>query len=252
VPDALVLCYHAVSDDWPSPLAVSAAALSSQLEHLTRRGYRGVTFAEAAAAVHAGPVVAVTFDDAYLSVLERAAPILDRLGLPGTVFAPTAHVGRPGPMRWPGIGGWADTKHADELVCLDWDQLAALRRRGWEVGSHTCSHPRLSQLGDADLRRELADSREAIAARLGDCTSLALPYGDGDTRVAEAAEAVGYRAVAGLPAPGSRADAAWPRTGVYRADAMWRFRLKTGRATRRLRGSTAGAPLAALMPGRRP
>ena len=45
----------------------------------------------------------VTFDDAYLSVLERAYPVLASLGLPGVVFVPTDWPDRAPPMSWPGI-----------------------------------------------------------------------------------------------------------------------------------------------------
>ena len=55
---------------------------------------------------HGGKTVVVTFDDAYLSVLELARPILDRLGLPATVFVPTDWPARDEPMRWPGIDQW--------------------------------------------------------------------------------------------------------------------------------------------------
>ena len=47
VSDTLVLCYHAVSDGWPSGLSVTPAALERQLAILLGRGYRGVTFTEA-------------------------------------------------------------------------------------------------------------------------------------------------------------------------------------------------------------
>ena len=45
--DTLVLCYHGVSEDWPSALAVTPEALERQLGFLVDRGYRGVTFREA-------------------------------------------------------------------------------------------------------------------------------------------------------------------------------------------------------------
>ena len=91
--DTLVLCYHGISERWPSDeLAVSPATLGRQVELLLERGYRGVTFADAVRG-SAGKLMAVTFDDAFHSVLALARPILDRLGVPGTVFVPT-EIGR--------------------------------------------------------------------------------------------------------------------------------------------------------------
>jgi len=247
VPDQLILCYHAVSDHWPSPLAVTTHALERQLASLVERGYCGVTFEQAVTARHEGRTLAVTFDDAYRSTLTRAAPVLANLGLPGTVFAPTDFVDRSEPMSWPGIDGWSATAYADELVCLSWDQLAGLSDSGWEIGSHTRSHPRLSELDDGQLRDELAESRRILVDRFGRCASLALPYGDGDRRVIFAAIRAGYSAVAGLPAPGGAELPAYPRVGVYRADGRLRFRLKAARAARHIRASPLGRPLAAVM-----
>jgi peptidoglycan/xylan/chitin deacetylase (PgdA/CDA1 family) len=100
--DPLVLCYHAVSERWPADLSLTPTAFEEQLALLARRGYRGVTFSEAVARGEAR-TVAITFDDAYRSVLELGKPLLDRHGWPGTVFVPTDWAGTERPMAWPGI-----------------------------------------------------------------------------------------------------------------------------------------------------
>jgi peptidoglycan/xylan/chitin deacetylase (PgdA/CDA1 family) len=253
VADVLVLCYHAVSDGWPSPLAIAPDRLEHHLGMLVRRGYRGATFERAVTAPPSSRTLAVTFDDGYLSVLTRARPILDRLGLPATVFVPTDFVGVDGPMQWPGIGHWVGGAHEEELRGMSWEQLGSLRDAGWEIGSHTCSHPRLSSLGDRELAHELRESRRVCEDRLGGCRTLALPYGDGDARVLAAAREAGYDAVAGLPGSGTP-SAGWHRVGVYPADGPWRFAVKVARPVRRLRRSGLARPLEAaarLAPRRR-
>ena len=235
MPDVLVLCYHAVSEHWQSPLAVRPEQLERQLTLLVRRGYRGTTFERAVTSPPARRTLAVTFDDGYRSVLTHALLVLERLGLVGTVFVPTAHVESAAPMRWPGIEQWLGGPHEDELRGMTWSELACLRDAGWEVGSHTRSHPRLSGLDDQALREELCSSRAACVEHLGTCTSLALPYGDGDGRVLPAAHEAGYRAVAGLPGEARPTPLGWPRVGVYPEDGMLRFRVKVARPVRRLR-----------------
>src|SRR5215212_4687937 len=88
--DVLVLCYHAVSEHWPADLAVFPDRLDVQLRYLVARGYRGATFTTAVVDRPYRRTLAVTFDDAYASVLELGFPILERLGLPGTVYVPTS------------------------------------------------------------------------------------------------------------------------------------------------------------------
>jgi peptidoglycan/xylan/chitin deacetylase (PgdA/CDA1 family) len=239
MPDVLVLCYHALSERFPAPLSATPAAFERQVETLARAGYRGVTFAEAVA----GPPersVAITFDDAFLSVLEIGKPILDRAGFRASVYAPTGYLDTPErPLRWDGIDQWIGGEHEHELLPMSWDQLGQLADEGWEIGSHTVTHPHLTQIDDAALHRELEESRETVQERLGRaCPTLAYPYGDYDERVVAAAGAAGYSAASTLPARlhGAR-PLAWPRVGVYRADDERRFRLKISRPLRRLRSS---------------
>ena len=186
--DLLVLCYHAVSPTWAADLSITPQRLEEQLERLVRRGYRGATFTQAVTSPPGAKTLAVTFDDAYRSVLELAAPILDRLNLPGTVFAPTDYIGAERPMSWPGIDKWAGGPHEHELEPMSWEELGRLAAAGWEVGSHTRSHPLLTQVADdGSLAGELAESKAVIESRLDrPCESIAYPYGDHDDRVVEA------------------------------------------------------------------
>lgn len=238
--DVLVLCYHAVSDTWPSRLAVDVEALRRQVAELLDRGYRGVTFSEAVARGKAKRL-AVTFDDGYANMLTDALPVLRELGVPGTVFVPTDFPDHPEPMAWPGVDNWSESEHAAELTPLNWEQIQTLADAGWEIGSHTCSHPRLTELDDDDLARELSESRAELERRLGrPCRSIAYPYGDVDERVVEAARAAGYVAGAGLPSAFEPPrPLLWPRVGIYRADGEFAFRAKVSRFTRWLRRTDA-------------
>jgi len=234
--DSVALCYHALSEDWPADLSTTPKRFAAQVELLARRGYRGVTLSELVAG-GGGKRVAFTFDDAYRSVGRLAKPILDRFGFPGTVFAVTDFPGRPGPMAWPGIDMWLDGPHEAELTPHSWDELRELAREGWEVGSHTRSHPRLTELDDGALEAELLASRERCSAEIGRaCASIAYPYGEWDRRVSLAAAEAGYEVGATLALNPPR-PLAWPRVGVYNLDAGWRFRLKVSPILRRLRSS---------------
>jgi peptidoglycan/xylan/chitin deacetylase (PgdA/CDA1 family) len=237
--DVLVLCYHAVSARWKAPLSVTPAALESQLRRLLARGYRGATFAEALSKRRRSKVLAVTFDDAYRSVGDVAFPLLDRLGIPATVFVPTGFVDIDAAMRWPGIDEWIGTADEAELLPMSWQQLRRLVEAGWEIGSHTVSHPRLTALPDGDLAYELGASRETCEQRTATrCSSIAFPYGDVDRRVVQAARVAGYVHGAALPSPPHRPrPLEWPRVGVYHDDSERRFALKASWTVRMLRAA---------------
>jgi peptidoglycan/xylan/chitin deacetylase (PgdA/CDA1 family) len=239
VPDVLVLCYHAVSPRWDATLSVTPDRMRDQLRALARRGYEGTTFRRAVTDPPAKRSVAVTFDDSYRSVLERARPILDELGWPGTVFVPTAYAGAGEPRGWDGTDHWLRTEHADELTPMSWAELGELAAAGWELGSHTRTHPHLPRCTDAELADELQGSRADFERELGAaCETLAYPYGEHDGRVVAAAIEAGYVAAAGLSAPERRPQRhAYPRVGVWFGTGPLRFRAKVSPTVRRLRAT---------------
>jgi peptidoglycan/xylan/chitin deacetylase (PgdA/CDA1 family) len=226
-----VLCYHAVSDSWPHHLAVTRRAFERQVRSLRFRRYRPVSAADATSG--RGRVFHVTFDDAYTSVA-AAIPTLERLGVPATVFACPEFADEGRPLAIPELAAEARA-HPDELETMNWDQLRDLVAHEVEIGSHTLSHAHLTQLTDAELSRELRESRERIEAELArPCRFVAYPYGDDDGRVHRAARLAGYEA--GFAAPGRLAPAnvyALPRVGIWRHDGPLRVTLKTTGVVRR-------------------
>jgi peptidoglycan/xylan/chitin deacetylase (PgdA/CDA1 family) len=239
--DTLVLCYHGVSEGWPADFSISPGRLADQVRWFVGRGFRPATFTDAITGRAEGDTLVVTFDDAYRSVGRLARPLLDELGVPATVFVPTAFAGAVAPRPWEGVDVWIDTEWGGEVAVMDWPELRELAEAGWEVGSHTRTHPRLPELGDAELAREIADSREETARGMDrPCRSLAYPYGAFDGRVAGATRAAGYEAACGLlPGPVSARDPLrvprisvvrdWPDETLRRRARPWYRRLQSSR-----------------------
>jgi peptidoglycan/xylan/chitin deacetylase (PgdA/CDA1 family) len=240
VSDTLVLCYHGVSEDWPADFSISPGRLADQVRWFLDRGYRPATFTAAVTGEAGGKLLAVTFDDAYRSVGRLAFPLLSELEVPATVFAPTGFVGDPVPRGWDGTDEWAGSPFASEIAVMGWAELGELADAGWEVGSHTRTHPRLPRLDESALSDELLGSRTDLEERLErPCLSLAYPYGDVDRRVASAAKAAGYSAAgAVLPGRASERDPLlFPRISVGRGWADETLRRRARPWQRRLQSS---------------
>jgi peptidoglycan/xylan/chitin deacetylase (PgdA/CDA1 family) len=221
----LVLCYHAVSDGWPNALAVSPMQFERQVRSLLRRRYRPVGPAEAVDG--RGRLLHVTFDDAYVSIA-GALDTLERLGVTATVFAATAFADEGRPLDVPELAADAEA-HPDELRTMDWEQLRGLAQRGFTIGSHTVTHPHLPRLADAELDRELRDSKSRCEDVLGGtCAFLAYPYGEHDERVKRAAQRAGYDAAFTLHGTSERPDRySIRRVHFYRRDTLVRATLKS-------------------------
>lgn len=238
----LVLGYHAISSSWASPLAVSESVLRAQLRYLRKHGYVGLTLTESELHRQAGTLprraVVVTFDDGYESTA-RAAPLLAEVGFPGTVFLVTSFVDSGESLSWPGIDHPVAAAEP-ELRPLGWTDAEALVAGGWEVGSHTATHPLLTQADDERLGEELQASRTAIERRLGRCTSLAYPYGIADERVAAAAALSGYTVACTLTfAHVADEPLRRPRVGLGADDTGVRLALQVSRLGGIVRRSSA-------------
>jgi peptidoglycan/xylan/chitin deacetylase (PgdA/CDA1 family) len=236
----LILAYHSVSPTWQVDTSVTPERLREQLLLLQSKGYRGVTLSEALRTPKRHKVMVPTFDDAHISVYTVAKPILQELGVPGTIFVPTDYPDSGRLMAWKGYDEWVGTPHEEELACMSWDQLREVADAGWEIGAHTCSHPHLPQLDADGIRLELTASKAACEREMaGRCRSLAYPFGEADDRVRAAARDAGYEVAAGLSSAAfvARDRFDWPRVGVWHGEPDWRFRLKVSGVTDRLRGS---------------
>jgi len=182
-----VLLYHRISrrpllaGTWVSP-----AALAAQLDRLLGRGFRPLDGRQWAAA-WGGEVprrFLVTFDDGTEDLYRHRA-ILQERQVPAVVFVPAGLLGRRNRWEWP-----LPTRRARHL---DAGQLRELVAAGWEVGLHGATHRDLTRLGEDELRRELADARSELSARLRCPVDLvSYPFGRVDARVVAAARDAGF------------------------------------------------------------
>jgi len=83
-----------------------------------------------------------------------------------------------------------------DALFMSWDDAQALLRAGFDIGSHTCGHPILSNETAASQTSELAGSKAELEARLGRRMDLlAFPNGravDYDDRTLRAVRDCGY------------------------------------------------------------
>jgi peptidoglycan/xylan/chitin deacetylase (PgdA/CDA1 family) len=249
-----ILTYHSL-DESGSVISTPPAAFRAQMQAMARRGFRGIGLGalidawEGRAALPERPLV-LTFDDAYRSVREHAAPVLAELGFRATVFAVAGQVGKT--SDWPTQPGGIP-----RLPLCGWEDLRALAPVA-EVGAHGYDHrPLPDGLGADALRREIVDSRRALEDGLGrPATLFAYPYGIAGAG-ARALVREEYRAACGVgmgtAAPGAdrhllpRIDAYYLRPaaaarafGTRRGEVYLRLRA-LGRAVRGLFGAPAYA-----------
>ncbi|MBS1878071.1 MAG: polysaccharide deacetylase family protein [Actinobacteria bacterium] len=235
--DAVFLGYHAIAENGPAFLSLSPRSFEAQLDFLVAKSYRSGTRADldavAAGRRLPGRRAFLTFDDGFIDTFSVAAPMLAERGFTGFVFVLPRQVEDGGALAWPEVAGEV-RRHPEVMRSMTWDMAGELAQSGWEIGSHTLTHPRLTELDDGALREELEGSRQLVEARLGRCDTLAYPFGAWDARVERAAADVGYRYAFTLPidSQSQASPLSIPRLTVDDRDTVPRFRAKVSVAGR--------------------
>ena len=171
----LILTYHSL-DESRSVISTSPAIFRRQIEALHARGFSGISLGALLRGWHQGealperPVV-VTFDDGFGNVLDQAAPVLREHDFGATLFAVAAYCGKTN--DWPG-----QSSKVPRLPLLSSSGLKEWCDAGFELGSHTSTHPNLARCSDELAEREIADSRKMLEDQIGHPVStFAYPYG---------------------------------------------------------------------------
>jgi peptidoglycan/xylan/chitin deacetylase (PgdA/CDA1 family) len=183
-----ILTYHRVVSHlsgFPAPLHnVEPKCFAAQLETLLNRGFRFLPLSRVLAASRRTEtlpdrVVVVTFDDAYASVYTEAWPVLQRLGVPATVFVATAYLDSDEPFPFDAWG----LAHQGRVPAVMYRPLRTAECQEMaesgliEIGAHTHTHQDFRGRPDA-FRHDLSQSVDIVRERFGrDEVLFAFPYG---------------------------------------------------------------------------
>jgi peptidoglycan/xylan/chitin deacetylase (PgdA/CDA1 family) len=147
-----------------------------QMQWMKQSGFRGLSVGEA---LHypQEPSVCITFDDGCETDLIAAAPVLRELGFRATFYLTAGFLGTRG--------------------YLSRDQVRELDALGFEIGCHSMTHRYLSDLSEAELKREIVDAKLQIEQIAGHAIEhFSCPGGRYDRRTLEVARRAGFHSVA--------------------------------------------------------
>jgi peptidoglycan/xylan/chitin deacetylase (PgdA/CDA1 family) len=195
-----ILLYHSLSANATQPyrrFSMDPGRFSEQMEHIAAGGYKTMTVAELIAAIN-GPAgsmperpLVLTFDDGFEDMHSVALPVLTRLGLHSTAYVVTAYLGST--ARWLAPLGEADRP----MLCRE--QVRDLDAAGVEIGSHTCHHIPLDEIGFLEAVREIHRSRRRLERIIGHpIASFAYPYGYHTGRIKNYLKSSGLQSACGV------------------------------------------------------
>lgn len=178
---AVALLYHRFGDDRYPSTNTRLEQFENHLEYLERNDYRVWTLGRIVKTIREDgtlpdKVVAITVDDAYLSVYREAWPRMEARGWPFTVFVNTDSVGEE-----PG-------------AYMSWDQIREMAAGGVEFANHSATHGHLvrRQPGESEadwrrrVRKDISEAGNVLDRQLDQSVPplFAYPYGEYDTALA--------------------------------------------------------------------
>lgn len=178
--DVPILNYHKIDGKLIHCLSLSPAEFEEQIRYLSEQGYQSITPDQLNAYIkHGTPLPAkpilITFDDGYADNYYNAYPIMQKYGFIATIFVVTSLIGK-------------------DQRFMTWDHLRELQKHGFIIGSHTVSHKPLTGLPPDQVMSELIQSRQKIAAEIGQSPEyLAYPTGAYNKFVEDMVKRAGYK-----------------------------------------------------------
>jgi peptidoglycan/xylan/chitin deacetylase (PgdA/CDA1 family) len=181
--DIVCFMYHRFGDSRYPSTNISTQLFKSHLQYLRENNFNVITFGEAIKRISGGEkiegkTIVITIDDAYSSFNKNALPLLNQFGFKATLFVNTETVGSPDYM--------------------DWEELKALVKDGFEIGNHSHSHAYFlnREEGMIDFFNEdVSYSRKLLEEKMGINPGIfAYPYGEYNEKLLEAAAGLGFQA----------------------------------------------------------
>lgn len=163
-----ILMYHHVALEDSKGLTISEKNLDRQFSHLFEKGYRTYHFRELdqLAQTTSKKNIIITFDDAYVSQMKYAVPLLKKYQLKATFFVPLDFLGK------------TDSWNTSELDIMTAEQLKSLDREIIELGFHSFYHKKYTELSNAEIEADTRRCLEFVSEnKLNFSPVLAYPYG---------------------------------------------------------------------------
>lgn len=181
--DIVVFCYHSIAnDDWR--FSVSPSVFEEQMKALIKER-TPITLTDLISYLEGRKELPkkaflLTFDDGYKNVLS-AVPILQKLKIRPvlSVICDTAHVN-------------SEVLGTNKPL-LSWKEIRELSDNGWDIASHSGTHPDLSSLPTKELDTEIHTSKKVVEEKIQKAVfAFTYPKGKYTHEVLDAVHAAQY------------------------------------------------------------
>jgi len=179
-----IIMYHDITAVKDVSWDVTVDELERHFQAIQEGGYTPITMDQLVSHLRTGsqlpekPVL-LTFDDNYIGQYQYAFPLIKKYNYPAVWSVHT---------RFVGTGG--------KKPKATWDQLREMQKSGLiTVASHTVNHLNMTTLTDAEIEKEVTESKRVLEKELGiSIDYFTYPEGDFTERAKDKIKNAGYKA----------------------------------------------------------
>ncbi len=175
-----ILMYHSIDEQWTkTKLSVSPEQFREQMKFLREKHYNVISLEALADLINSGKriphnTVVITFDDGNENNYTNAFPVLKEYKTTATIFL---------------VSDWIGKENF-----LNVAQIKEMSKNGIKFGSHSKTHPSLSELSNERLKEEILLSKRAIESSIGQpVTTFCFPFGGKNPNAKSLLVETGYK-----------------------------------------------------------
>ncbi len=196
----VILQYHHFSDKTPAITSITPKQFDDQIEYLKTHNFNVMNLRDVALSLQhqielPEKCVALTVDDAFVSVYETAYPRLKKLGWPMTVFVNSESIDK-------GLQPF-----------MSWGQMREMSKQGFSFENHGHAHKHMIRKlnNESDnawinrVRLDIQTAQDRITREIGIAPTLfAYPYGEYNPKLMAMIQSMGFTGF------GQQSGPAWP------------------------------------------
>ncbi|MCM8786157.1 MAG: polysaccharide deacetylase family protein [Candidatus Omnitrophica bacterium] len=216
----MILAYHRINPWYKKdPLTVNPENFEKQINYLLKRGFKNFSFGEN---YIKNKTLLITFDDGFYDNFLFGLPLFKKLKIKPIIFIIVNYISTD--------KIWNRYKDYEKDRFLKWEEIREIIKEGVEIGSHTLSHPHLTEIDEEKAKEEIYSSKKIIEDKIGgEVKFFCYPYGEFNEKIIEFVKIAGYKYAFVTPKKNKKirnSEYSLRRVGIYGHNSFFIFKLK--------------------------
>ncbi|MCM8810753.1 MAG: polysaccharide deacetylase family protein, partial [Candidatus Omnitrophica bacterium] len=164
----MILAYHRINPWYKDdPLTVNPENFEKQISYLLKRGFKQVENDYEKIEKN----LIITFDDGFYDNIIFGLPLFKKLKIKPIIFVIVGYVSTD--------KIWDRYKDYEKDRFMKWEEIKEIINQDIEIGSHTLSHPHLTQITLEKAKEEIFSSKKVLEDKIGkEVKFFCYPYGE--------------------------------------------------------------------------